>query len=151
MRNYDESVSDSLEKEEPYEVFNKPGSTSLIARLSNFILNHLEKKHKRITAEIKRKVVKEAGELYLKSLKRLLPSGELATSAVNLLCVLENRQKTKNRAPKRSESAKASVASSLPLHERKRFNEIIDLTDNSLPDPMLTEEEATDSKRYNPL
>ena len=77
LKTYDELVFDNLKKEVTYEVFNKPGSTSLIARFSNFILNHIEKKYKRSTAEMKRKVVKEAGDNYPRSLKRLLPSGDL--------------------------------------------------------------------------
>lgn len=141
LQEYDEELFTFLESGGSYSDFNRPGSTGYVSRLSNFILTKLESQATLVTSEQLRCVVKEIGNKYPVSLRRLLPSGNYHQTATNLLCVIENRRKTKSRAP--HPKTKASyVGSSLPINKRARFHELLQLSENSLPEPTITDEEA---------
>lgn len=138
-----------LETGASYEDFNKAGSTNPISRFSNFIISQISNGNNLLTMERKRQIVKEAGDRFPQSLKRLLPDGKYQTTATNLMCVLENRLKTKTRkGTKRTTSQIEEIRSNMPLSKKKRFQQMISFSPNILPDTTLTEKEANNSIKW---
>lgn len=147
LSQFDEELFNFLEGGGSYSNFNRPGSTGYVSRLSNFILSKLESQVTPITSELLRRVVSEIGNKYPISLRRLLPSGNYHQIATNLLCVIENRRKTKSRSPRPKTKASAA-GSTLPIKKRARFHELLQLSENSLPEATITDEEAVEIKKW---